>query len=100
MLKQKVLKVKAGMLEEWKAWCSELQNERHEEARATLEEEGLEYETAGLFRLDDNYYVIATVYGEAKASDKSKEINRTHLEKRRKCLEPVSDVEVLYLLQS
>ena len=99
MLKQKVLKVKEGMLDEWKSWCSELQNDRKDEAIATLAEEGLEYETAGLFKLANDYYVIATVYGEARPSDKNKEINRIHLEKRRKCLEPVGDVEVLYLLQ-
>lgn len=88
------------MLDEWKAWCSELQNERREEATVTLQEEGLEFETAGIFKLANNYYVLATVYGEAKVSDKSKEINKTHLEKRIKCLEPISEVEVLYLLKS
>lgn len=96
MIKQKVLKIKKGMLDEWKSWCQELQNERYDDAHLTLIEEGLEYEIAGIFNVKDEYYVIATMCGKCIPSDKNKEINQIHIEKRKKCLELVSDVDILY----
>lgn len=98
MIKNKILKIKKGKLEIWKAWCLELQNERIGEARETLLDEGLEYETVGIFQIKDDHYILASTSGEERPTDLGREINKTHREKRKECLDFVDEVEVLYYI--
>ena len=91
-----VFKVKEGKLEQWKAWCEELNTTRKAEALETLKEEGLIYASFVLFSLNGDHYAIGMGIGEGKESNKNREINQRHMEMKRECLEKVDSFNVLY----
>ncbi|MBL7488395.1 hypothetical protein I6A60_07185 [Frankia sp. AgB1.9] len=95
-------KVKKGKLDQWLAWCETVDTSRRQEAAATLDEEGLEYEFFTTFKLSNGWYAMgASINDSSKGGgevDRARPINREHAFQKRDCLEPVHRGDFSYFL--
>lgn len=102
-MKGQIFKLKKDKLETWKAWCLEINQNRKDEALETLKEEGLNREYGGILNINGDWYGFIFADKEGKPSDKSKEINRTHLQKFLECVDDEKGsrarIETLYSLE-
>ncbi|MBP9826949.1 hypothetical protein KBC99_00545 [Candidatus Saccharibacteria bacterium] len=98
-MKRAVLfRIKPDKEQVWRDWCSQIYGQYRNEAIESLNEEGLIQEMSLLFKVENATYMIGYMDGEAKPSNKEREINKIHAEKRQECLEYVGEAEVLYSL--
>lgn len=95
-MKGKIFKIKKDKLEIWKNWCLDLDSTHKKEALETLIEEGLNREYGGIFKLKEDYYGYILTDKEGIPSNKEKEINRTHLNKIKECID-TSEVKPISL---
>lgn len=99
--KANIFKIKADKLDQWLAWCEELNTSRREEALATLQDEDVSCEFFITFEIDGDHYTlgaeIADVQG-PKSSSNEQPINLMHTKIKRECLDFVGSGDFSYLL--
>ncbi|MBP9698302.1 MAG: hypothetical protein KBD65_03880 [Candidatus Moranbacteria bacterium] len=98
MLKARLYKVLPGKVEEWKAWCNEIQTIFSEEALRTIKEEGNIFEGCLCFEISGECYAVGFALGDFLPVDENNELNRKHNEKKRACLGEAMPLDVLYFL--
>ncbi len=97
-MKLYLFKVKEGKLETWKEWCNLLMTKYKNEAVETLKEEGVVYEAFSIFSINEEYYTIAMIEGEAKPTNMERELNQKHRATKKECLERIDSLEIGYEL--
>lgn len=100
MINGAIFRVKKGRLDQWRAWCHELETSFREDALDSLRQEQIIQEAAFLFEIEGEYYVLGFMNGEGLPADMTKEVNIKHKQAKEECLERVSDITVLYNLQA
>lgn len=98
MFQAKLYKVLPRKVEEWKAWCNEIQTTFSEEALRTIIEEGNLFEGSLCFEISGEYYALGFALGDFLPADETNELNKKHNEKKRECLGEVMSLETLYFL--
>lgn len=100
--KANIFKIKDGKLDQWLAWCDELNTTRRDEALATLQDEGVSCEFFITFQINGAHYTLgAEIADEKSATSPSNEqsINLVHKKIKGECLEFVSSGDFSYLLK-
>lgn len=100
MINGAIFRVKQDRLDQWRAWCNELETSFHEDALDSLKQEQIFQEAAFLFEIKGEFYVLGFMDGECLPADMTKEVNIKHKQAKEECLERVSDITVLYNLQA
>lgn len=102
MKKAVLFRVKNERVDEWRSWCLEIENELKKEASETLVEENILQEISIIFKIDNEYYGLGfmEVNGEILSANMNKEINIKHKEMKKRCIEYITDAEVLYSIKS
>ena len=94
----RVYKVKEGKLDKLRDWTNKLSGVYRKEVLESLREEMVEREFIAIFEMNDNYYVFGFMDGECLPATDT-DLNRSHKDIMKECLEPVSGAEVLYDLK-
>ncbi len=86
-MKHTVFKIKEGMQNDWKSWCSFL-HDRQLEAEETMREENCVYERSLMYERDGNYYMVGTADfdGSPKKANLDVELNVQHQKAKQDCL--------------
>lgn len=100
MQKAVLFKIKKEFLGEWKSWCHEVSTILKDEAILSLKEEKVIQEITLCFEIKGDFYGIGYMDGDAFPANPEREINIKHKEVKKRCLEFISDVEILYNIQN
>lgn len=98
MFKTKLYRVNPGSIDEWRAWCAEIQGPYSETARDTIREEGNELEGFLSFEAGGEWYALGFASGEFLAVNQKDGLNQQHSAKKRACLGEEIPLETLYFL--
>jgi len=98
MFQARLYKILPGKVEEWKAWCQEIQTTFSKEALRTIEEEGNLFEGCLCFEISGEYYSVGFALGDFLPADESNELNKKHDKKKKECLGEAMPLETLYFL--
>ena len=79
-------------------WTKKLSTMYRKEALQTLIEENVERELLTVFEMNGSHYIFGFMDGECLPA-KDSDLNRSHKDIMKECLEPVSKAEVLYDLR-
>jgi Family of unknown function (DUF6176) len=100
----RVFKIKDGKLEQWLAWCDQLNSPLRSEGVRTLKEEGALYEFFITFKINESYYTLGAVItpdgSDPKNANQSAAINQEHRKIKQECLEPASKGDFSYFISS
>lgn len=100
--KANIFKIKDGKLDQWLAWCDELNTTRRDEALATLQDEGVSCEFFITFQINGAHYTLGAeiASGQSTANTPNQQsINLVHKKNKRECLDFVSSGDFSYLLK-
>lgn len=98
-LKTRIFEIKEGKLNTWKEWCNLLQTRYLVEAQETLREEQITTEFFLIFNIaDKNYTMGGGFFEEEILKPTERELNQLHMDKKKECLIPVTEPEILYLI--
>lgn len=100
MEKAVLFKIKKECLNDWKEWCKEVSTSLKKEAKLSLIEEKVLQEATFCFKIDSEWYGLGFVDGDSLPANPNREINKKHKEIKNRCLEFISEAEVLYNIKS
>lgn len=100
-MRGKVYKVKKGKEEEWKNWGERLMSYWLNEAVDSLKEENIFAEFFYMFTIGDTTYTLGgdIPLGERNTPNIDRALNHLHKEKKRECLEPACDADIVYMIK-
>lgn len=98
-LKTRLFEIKEGKLDTWRQWCDLLQTKYLSEAQETLQEEKVTAEFFLVFEIDGKSYTLGGGFFEEKILEPTeRELNHLHMTKKKECLIPVAEPDLLYLI--
>lgn len=100
MEKAVLFRIKKAYLNDWKEWCKEISTNLKKEAELSLIEEKVVQETTFCFKIDTEWYGLGFIDGESLPANPDREINKKHKDIKNKCIEFISEAEVLYNIKS
>ena len=92
----RLFQVKNNKLQEWLSWCEEL---KKPQVKKLLDEENIDEITNHLLTLNNQHYVIYSVRTQGKNVDYDHPFNKKHYAKKKDCLVPCSDPEMILKIE-